>query len=291
MKIAANIALLGLLLGLAAALCIVISNYRRERSDYLRTPPQAISRHPEQTGIALLREVSFVNEAGTPLAGWYAPSRNRAAVVLVHGTGADRSGVLFETEFLAQAGFGAFAIDLPGQGASGGSTQWGPPERSAIRAAVSWLSQQQEVDGGRIGGLGLSMGAYVLTQAAVLDPRLRALVLAASPNDVVEQNWISSDQWGYLSQVGVYLALRMSAQTYDLKPKHVIGRIAPRAVFLIGGENDRLVPPYMARQLFAAAGEPKEFWIVPAAAHVDYARAAPLEYSARVTDFFRRELL
>jgi hypothetical protein len=31
------------------------------------------------------------------------------------------------------------------------------------------------------------MGAYVLTQAAVLDQRIRAVVLAAAPNDVVER--------------------------------------------------------------------------------------------------------
>ena len=37
------------------------------------------------------------------------------------------------------------------------------------------LSRREEVDPNRIGGFGLSMGAYVLTQAAALDKRLRAV--------------------------------------------------------------------------------------------------------------------
>jgi dipeptidyl aminopeptidase/acylaminoacyl peptidase len=180
---------------------------------------------------------------------------------------------------------------LPGQGASAGETQWGPAERRAISGAVDWLGTQQDIDPHCIGGLGLSMGAYVMTQAAVLDKRLRAVVLGASPNDVVEQNWVSSARWGPLSQLPVYWALRASAQTYDMLPKDVIGQIAPRAVFIVGGEHDTAVPEYMARQLFAAAGEAKELWIVPGARHVDYIRHAPQEYPRRVTEFFRRHLL
>jgi dipeptidyl aminopeptidase/acylaminoacyl peptidase len=280
-----------LLLGLAFVLRIMVSNYRDERADYLRTPPQPISQHPERSGIPGLHEVRFLDAGATQLAGWYAPSANRAAIVLVHGTGTDRSGVLVETQFLAEAGFGVLAIDLPGQGASAGETQWGPAERRAINGAVDWLGTQADIDPHCIGGLGLSMGAYVMTQAAVLDQRLRAVVLGASPNDVVEQNWVSSARWGLLSQLPVYWALRASAQTYDMLPKDVIGQIAPRAVFIIGGERDTAVPKYMAQQLFAAAGEPKELWIVPGARHVDYIGHAPREYPRRVIEFFRRRLL
>jgi dipeptidyl aminopeptidase/acylaminoacyl peptidase len=280
-----------LALGLLFVLAIMVSSYLGERSDYTRTPPRPASRHPERTGVAGLREIRFSDASGTRLAGWYAPPQNRGAIVLVHGTGADRSGVLVETQFLAQAGFGVLAIDLPGQGASAGKTRWGPPERQAISGAVDWLSAQTEVDPSRIGGFGQSMGAYVMTQAAVLDKRIRAVVLTAAPNDVVEQNWVASAQWGLLSQLPVYWALRASDQTLDMLPKDVIGQIAPRAVFIIGGDHDTWVPKYMAHQLFAVAVEPKELWIVPGAQHLDYFRQAPHEYPSRVADFFRRRLL
>src|SRR5438876_12126009 len=104
---------------------VAAKSFWSERADYVRTLQAAISQHPERTGIEGLAEISFSSANGPHVAGWYAPSRNRAAIVLVHGTGADRSSLLFETGFLSQAGFGVLAVDLPGQGASGGRTRWG----------------------------------------------------------------------------------------------------------------------------------------------------------------------
>lgn len=291
LKIALYIVVAILALLVLVGLRIAAASFWAERADYVRTRPKDISRHPERTGIANLGEVAFRDQDGTLIAGWYAPSRNRAAVVLIHGTEAERSSLLFETAFLARDGFGVLALDLPGQGASAGRTRWGQPERRAIRAAVDWLAARPEVDASRIGGFGASMGAYVLTQAAVLDPRLNALVLAASPNDVVEQNWLASNYRGLLSQVPNYLALRCYGQSLDMSPRDVIGRIAPRPVLVIGGSLDELVPSFMAEQLYAAAGAPKQLWIVPGAHHVDYAEVAPQEYRTRVTRFFESTLL
>jgi hypothetical protein len=107
-----------LALGALAALRVAVASYRGERSDFTRWPPSEISRHPERTLIAGLVEVD-VSRPGEPrVAAWYVPSRNSAAVVLVHGTGADRSSLLAETRLLAAGGFGVLPIDLPGQGQS-----------------------------------------------------------------------------------------------------------------------------------------------------------------------------
>jgi alpha-beta hydrolase superfamily lysophospholipase len=291
MKIAVYVSVATLALVLLVALRIAVSNYLGERSDFVRWPAAATSRHPELMGIAGLNEIAFAAANEPSVAAWYAPSRNRAAIILVHGTGADRSSLLAETRMLAGAGFGVLALDLPGQGASGGRTLWGVPERHAISAAVDWLSGRDELDAQRIGAFGLSMGAYVLTQAAVSDTRIRAVVLEGCPTDVVEQNWVTSAKWGWLSQWPTYWALRASGMPLDMLPKNVIGTISPRAVFIIGGALDPVVPPYMAQQLYEAAGSPKELWIAPGAHHTDYAIVLPQEYRARLIDFFTRTLL
>jgi acetyl esterase/lipase len=290
-KLAIFLLVAGVGVGLVACVSVAARSFWNERADYVRTRSRAISRHPERTGIEHLAEISFSNADRQPVAGWYAPSRNRAAIVLVHGTGSERSSLLFETGFLSQAGFGVLAVDLPGQGASAGRTRWGVPERQAIIAAVDWLRARGEVDPERIGGFGFSMGAYVLTQAAVLDRRLRAVALVSSPNDVVEHNWLATAKWGLLTQVPCYLALRAYGQSLDLPPKNVIGSIAPRAVLIVGGDLDPLVPAYVPRQLFSAAGSPKELWLVPRAHHDDFAQIAGPEYRNRVTGFFDRTLL
>lgn len=278
-------------LAVIGVLYIVITNYLDERADFVRTPSTELSKHPAATGIPGLVEVSLAGGDGEKLAGWYAPSKNRAAVVLVHGTGADRSSLLPETRFLAAAGFGVFALDLPGQGASGGRSLWGIPERKSVSTVIDWLSHRDEVDPARIGGYGLSMGAYIMTQAAALDERLRAVILVSSPTDVVEQNWLATTRFGWLSQVPTYLALRASGMPLDMRPIDVVGRIAPRAVFLISGTLDTVVPPFMARQLYAAAHEPKEEWVVSGANHINFGTIEPQEYPHRVIDFYRRKLL
>jgi dipeptidyl aminopeptidase/acylaminoacyl peptidase len=287
---AADFLLVILNVGLLFALLIAVRSFWDERADYVRTASPASARHPERTGIKGLVEITFAGADRQRLAGWYAPPENGAAIVLVHGTGAERSSLLVETGFLAAAGFGVLAMDLPGQGASAGRTRWGVPERRAVSAAVDWLSARAEVDPRRIGGFGLSMGAYVLTQAAVLDARLQAVTLVSSPHDVVEQNWLASMSWGLLTQVPCYLALRAYGQSLDMLPKDVIGSIAPRAVFIVAGARDILVPQFMAQRLFQAAGHPKELWIAPHASHADFAHVAAAEYRDRVTDFFARTL-
>jgi dipeptidyl aminopeptidase/acylaminoacyl peptidase len=269
---------------------VAAKSFRDERADYIRTPPTFLSLHPERTGIAGLTEVAFPSADGTALAGWYAPSQNRAAIVLIHGTGADRSSLLQETRWLSEAGFGVLALDGPGQGRSAGRTRWGVPERQAIMGAVTWLSARADVDPRRIGGFGLSMGAYVMTQAAVLDKRLTSVVLASTPSDVVQQNWLATANWGLLTQVPCYLALRLYGQSLDMMPKDVIGGIAPRPVFLLAGELDTLVPPFMSRQLFANAGGQARLWTVPGAHHSDFGQVAPDEYRSRLIDFFERTL-
>jgi dipeptidyl aminopeptidase/acylaminoacyl peptidase len=290
-QIALYLIVAGAGVGLVFCVGIAAKSFWNERADYVRTPPAAISRHPDRTGIEGLAEISFSSADGRRVAGWYAPSRNRAAIILVHGTGAERSSLLFETGFLSQAGFGVLAVDLPGQGASEGRTRWGVPERHAISAAVDWLRARGEVDPERIGGFGFSMGAYVLTQAAVLDQRLRAVALVSSPTEVVEHNWLATAKWGLLSQVPCYLALRAYGQSLDIPPKNVIGSIAPRAVLIVGGDLDPLVPAFMARQLYSAAGSPKELWLVPRAHHADFAQIAGPEYRNRLAGFFDRTLL
>jgi dipeptidyl aminopeptidase/acylaminoacyl peptidase len=278
-------------LGLLFVLRIVVKSYLDERSDFVRNPPTEISRHPQRTGIQGLREISIPPAAQTPrLAAWYAPPSNRAAVVLIHGCGADRSGVLPETRILAQAGFGVIALDLPGQGASEGKSLWGVAERRAVSAAVDWLIKRDEVDPQRVGALGQSMGAYIVTQAAVLDPRLRAVVIEASPADVVVMNRMATARWGVLSQWPTLWALYASGMPLDMQPKDVIGSISPRPILLIGGKHDELVRPFMLQQLYDAAKEPKELWILDQAHHVDYAAVAPGELRDRLLDFYRRGL-
>ncbi len=74
--------------------------------------------------------------------------------------------------------------------------------------------------------------------------------------------------------------------TDDQMPERVIGQIAPRPLWLVGGVQDDLVPNWMTERLFAAAREPKALFLVPKAGHGGYAEASPIEYPKRLLKFF-----
>jgi len=66
--------------------------------------------------------------------------------------------------------------------------------------------------------------------------------------------------------------------------------IAPRALFLIHGEEDPCVSVEDVRRLYEVAGEPKELWIAPGAGHRRVDQVYPEEYRERVLSFFERYL-
>lgn len=239
-------------------------------------------------GVPELVDVTIPGEAGASLRGYYAPSKNGAAVVLAHGSNGERSDLQPEAELLSQAGFGVVAFDFPGHGQSPGRVvSWSAPERAALRKVVDWLEQQPGVDRARVGAFGFSMGGYIVTQAAVEDTRLRAVALASTPHDPLEHlNW-EYRKYGPLSRWPALLALRLGGMdTETLVPARVIGRISPRPLLLIGGGDDPIVPSWITERLYAAAGDPKRVLFVPKAGHGGFVEADPQRYPRELVEFF-----
>ena len=69
-----------------------------------------------------------------------------------------------------------------------------------------------------------------------------------------------------------------------------VKKISPRAIFFIHGANDERIPVDEGEKLYNLAGEPKEFWIVSGADHMESHSKNPLEYERRVGEFFRKYL-
>jgi len=59
---------------------------------------------------------------------------------------------------------------------------------------------------------------------------------------------------------------------------------------IIAGSEDRHTTLEESRALWAAAAEPKQFWVVQGASHTDMCSFAPDEYRDRVLAFFAATL-
>src|SRR4029453_2345009 len=70
---------------------------------------------------AAYQDVRFKASDGLDLAGWYRPSRNGAAVLVVHGGSSDRKGSVHHAQMVARHGYGVLLYDARGRGESDGS--------------------------------------------------------------------------------------------------------------------------------------------------------------------------
>ena len=256
------------------------------------TPPNAEQRERARRELPGLSEVSWQSRGNT-LRGWFVPGRERAAVVLVHGSGGNRADVLPELRILSSAGFSVLAFDWPGQGESTGFPEWDEAERSALHAGVDWLAARPEVDPDRIGAYGFSLGGYLLIQEAIGDPRLRAIVAAGTPATMVDHTLNEHRMYGHgaLSAYAALLAMRARGMhPWAQVAADIIPELAPRPLLVVLGEADTTVPPAMSRALFAAAREPKQLLAIPGAGHGAYAQVGQAVYEERLSAFFTSAL-
>lgn len=276
------------LIGLASV--VAFRNYGAARGLIEASSPSPLLNNPAGANLANLQSIVFVSR-GSQVAAWYVPSKNRAAVVVTHGVQSDRASMLTELRLLAAADFGILAFDWPGLGASGGPVRWDTEAKDALSAAIDWMAARPDVDPCRIGGLGFSIGGFVMTQVAAKDKRLRAVVIESAATDFDSYLDVHYSKWGLLSHWPARWALRDSGLlTAGNSSLSHIGEISPRPVFIIGETGDPQVPASMIRQLDEAAGPPKQLWLINGMQHGGYDAAAGIEYARRLQAFFKDNL-
>ncbi|MGH7269518.1 MAG: alpha/beta hydrolase, partial [Polyangiaceae bacterium] len=221
----------------------------------------------------------------------YTPSRHGAAVVLAHGAVADRAQLAGELRILQRAGFGVLAFDWPGRGESGGRVTYGPSERDALRAAVSYVAARPDVDPSRIGALGFSIGAALVACEAERDDRLRALVLVAPFADSDEQTKLEFARWGPLTAWPAVWVDHALMPDGPLRPVDAVRDLAGRSLLIVEGTEDHVVPPWMSDEVYVAArAAKKERLVVPGASHMTYEAYLDGAFGRRVAQFFEDSL-
>src|SRR4051794_4317067 len=246
----------------------------------------------DELGVAH-EDVTFQTSDGLTLRGWYIPSHNGAAVVDFPG----RLGTQAHARMLARHGYGVLLFDRRGEGRSEGAGNllgWGGDKD--IIAAVDWLKQRPDVDRGRIGGIGLSVGGELMLEAAAKDPDLAAVVSEGAGARQFQEEREALPGAGFWAMSPAFALLNVSVAVFsDTAPPEslfdLVPRIAPRPLMFIyapdGGNATEVLTPDFAR----IAGANASLWTVPNAPHIKAIETAPTEYERRVSDFFDEALL
>lgn len=240
--------------------------------------------------------VRFATSDGTRLSAWYVRSANGAAVVLLHGSGSNRTATLRQAAVLARHGFGVLMLDARGHGDSHGhGMDFGWYGESDAAAAVTWLTTQPDVRPDRIGVLGLSMGAEEAIGAAGADPRIRAVVAEGATARIAadKAHWLPGGPLGFL-QRGLDRATYGLARLLTDAPvprtlREAATRAAPRPMLLIAAGD---VPDEgrAARAIRDGARGNVQVWVVPGAGHIEGLSTRPAEWEQRVVDFLSAAL-
>ncbi|MGZ4127008.1 MAG: alpha/beta hydrolase [Actinomycetota bacterium] len=258
-------------------------------------PPIALgTATPASRGIAY-EDVTFTTSDGVVLSGWYIPSQNRAAVVLLHGSGSTRSGVLGHAVVLAQYGYGVLLFDARGHGRSGGtgmdSGWYGDLD---TRAAVTFLTRRADVDPTKIAAIGMSMGGEEAIGAAASDARIRTVVGEGVTHRVYADTteWLPRSWNGWL-QRGidrvVYGAMDLTTgASPPIGIRSALIATAPRPVLLIAAGN--VADEQAAARAFVRGLTNVQTWTVPGAGHTGGLTTHPSEWTARVTAFLHSAL-
>src|SRR5690606_18911250 len=205
---------------------------------------------------------------------------------------------LAQASVLATHGYGVLITDARGHGESDGrAMDFGWYGDDDIAGAVSFLSDRPDVDPGRIGVVGFSMGGEEAIGAIAVDTRIRAVVAeGATVRTDADQAWFA-DVYGVRGrlQLGlewVEFTLTDLLTAADRPTPLVVAAAAaqPRPILLITAER---VPDERHAAEFIRDGAPDNvtIWEVPDAGHTGGYATDPDEWGARVTAFLDAALL
>lgn len=248
---------------------------------------------PADLGLAY-EDVRFRTDDGITLSGWFMPAARdtASAVVVMHGFTGHRVPELIGFVPWLQERYNVLQFDFRGHGESGASPiTLGARERGDVAAAVEFLLARGL---GPIALFGVSMGGAAAILAAP-DLPVVAVVADAAYARVGHPVANRMREQGYpLPGVGsraILAAATIRARSRLPDPIDAVAGIAPRALLLIAPREDRLISWRDSVELYEAAGEPKELFVVPGAGHGDAYVTDPEGYRRRVLDFLERHLV
>jgi uncharacterized protein len=171
--------------------------------------------------------------------------------LLLHGFGVSKESMARSVGIeLLLVGIASLAIDLPFHGERYEGifvppinpfelmSRWDSVVRECL-LALDFLAGHPELDRDRLSLMGYSFGSFLGLKVASSDPRVRAVVLAASGD--------------FPDYIPFAPLIRSVAD-----PLQWVRQLKMRPLLMLHGRRDSIVPPELAERLFDAAGEPKE---------------------------------
>ena len=286
------------------ALCAVIGILAVEGALHPVRLPVSLTNEAQALSVAdrnraKLTEVALSSDDGVTLRGWSIRplDGNGDVVILLHGQGDNRAGMLGNADLLLRHGYSVLLPDARAHGASGGQlATYGVTEAGDLRRWFDWTRNSEAPH--CIDGLGDSMGAAQLLQSLVAIPGFCAVVAESSFSSFREAAY---DRLGQEFNTGPWLGRTLLLPAFEVgllyarwkygvdldqaSPENSVA-VSRVSVFLIHGLSDTNLPRRHSERI-KAANPSVVLWEPPGAGHCGAAGAAPEEYEHRVVGWFK----
>jgi alpha-beta hydrolase superfamily lysophospholipase len=222
---------------------------------------------------------TLVTDDGVPIDTAHLPGNKDLAIVVAHGftQSWQRPWVWRIANRLNKIG-GVVSFDFRGHGRSGGLSTLGDREIADLDVAVRYA---RELGYRRVATVGFSMGASIVVRHAGLVGGVDAAVSVSGPGRwyfrgteaMRRVHWAVERRTGRL-YTRRFLKTRVSSVRWDpapVPPHEAAALIAPTPFLVVHGDKDNFFPVDHAEQMYEAAREPKDLWIVPGFGHAEAA--------------------
>jgi len=222
---------------------------------------------------------TLVTEDGVPIDAVHLPGPKDLAIIVAHGfTLSWQRPPVWRIANRFNQKAGVIAFSFRGHGRSGGLSTLGDREIKDLDVAVAWA---RDLGYRAIATVGFSMGASVVLRHAGLIGGLDAVVSVSGPGrwyyrGTERMRWVHRAVEHRAGRYATrrWMKTRISPEGWKLipvPPAEAAAKIAPVPLLIVHGDQDHYFPPEHAQQLYLAAQQPKELWLLLGMGHAESA--------------------
>jgi 2,6-dihydroxypseudooxynicotine hydrolase len=210
-------------------------------------------------------------------------------VLLLAGLDSTKEEFFYWENVFLKRGLATFSLDGPGQGECGYDSSIRADYEAAVCAVLDVLTGRDDIDAGRIGLAGVSLGGYYAPRAAAFEPRVKAAVGNCGP-------WNFAECWPALPGLTRAAFQHHSGAKDEADAVVKAGQLSldgaaqkiKQPLLIIHGKLDRIIPVEQGYKIVQAVGPHAELAVFENGNHV--CNNIPYIYRPLTADWLKEKL-
>lgn len=221
---------------------------------------------------------------------------NGKAVILAHGYKGSSEQMPGITQYYYQLGYDVLKPDARGHGQSDGEyVGYGWHDRKDYVNWTEYLVKEENADSIFLHGFSMGAATVLMTSGEELPPEVKGIIEDSGYTNVKDE---LSHQLKYMYNLPAFPIMDVTSVVTKIRAGYTFTEAsALEAVkknelplFIIHGDQDKLVPTDMAHEIYETATSEKQIWIVHDAGHTEGYTVAEEEYKERLKVFLEKVL-